>query len=336
MSSVLESVMPSTDDILAATAHELRLPLGHIKGFVTSLRRTDVEWDDETRKEFIAEIDLETDRLAEVVETLCTPWSAAERGCTPWSAAERGSTPWSAAERGSTPWSAAERGLATHTSDGRNKADANRRFTHPTTVVQGALHRIRGLLDGRPMRLDVSPCLLSIRMEASQMERVLANLIQNAVKYSPAGTTISVSAHMTNNAELEFTVEDEGPGIPAEYRERIFDPFFRMRTAQQSELSGHGLGLAICKSIVLAHGGRIQIRDRPGGGACFSVFLPAQAPTHDSDSNYQPEGRCDGTATDATIYSHRGRRGADSQAPVQQTSEPVGSPSSPRRKVRRR
>ena len=326
MSSVLESVMPSTDDILAATAHELRLPLGHIKGFVTSLRRTDVEWYDETRKEFIAEIDLETDRLAEVVETLCTPWSAAERGCTPWSAAERGSTPWSAAERG----------LATHTSDGRNKADANRRFTHPTTVVQGALHRIRGLLDGRPMRLDVSPCLLSIRMEASQMERVLANLIQNAVKYSPAGTTISVSAHMTNNAELEFTVEDEGPGIPAEYRERIFDPFFRMRTAQQSELSGHGLGLAICKSIVLAHGGRIQIRDRPGGGACFSVFLPAQAPTHDSDSNYQPEGRCDGTATDATIYSHRGRRGADSQAPVQQTSEPVGSPSSPRRKVRRR
>ena len=100
MSSVLESVMPSTDDILAATAHELRLPLSHIKGFVTSLRRTDVEWDDETRKEFIAEIDLETDRLAEVVETLCTPWSAAERGCTPWSAAERGSTPWSAAERG--------------------------------------------------------------------------------------------------------------------------------------------------------------------------------------------------------------------------------------------
>ena len=140
MSSVLESVMPSTDDILAATAHELRLPLSHIKGFVTSLRRTDVEWDDETRKEFIREIDLETDRLAEVVETLCTPWSAAERGCTPWSAAERG--------------------LATHTSDGRNKADANRRrFTHPTAVVQGALHRIRGLFDGRPMRLDVSPCL---------------------------------------------------------------------------------------------------------------------------------------------------------------------------------
>src|SRR5207237_2631742 len=70
VSSVLESVMPSTDDILAATAHELRLPLSHIKGFVTSLRRTDVEWDDETRKEFIREIDLETDRLAELIDSL--------------------------------------------------------------------------------------------------------------------------------------------------------------------------------------------------------------------------------------------------------------------------
>jgi len=112
VSSVLESVMPSTDDILAATAHELRLPLSHIKGFVTSLRRTDVEWDEETRKEFITEIELETDRLAELVETLCTPWSAANRG-----------------------------------------------FTHPTSVVRGALHRVRGLLEGRPIRLDVSPCL---------------------------------------------------------------------------------------------------------------------------------------------------------------------------------
>src|SRR5438105_6414085 len=64
------SSMPATEEILAATAHELRLPLSHIKGFVTSLRRTDVEWDAETRTEFLAEIDLETDRLAEVVDAL--------------------------------------------------------------------------------------------------------------------------------------------------------------------------------------------------------------------------------------------------------------------------
>ncbi len=229
------NAMLATDEILAATAHELRLPLSHIKGFVTSLRRTDVEWDDATQKEFITEIDLETDRLTEVVEAL----------------------------------------LATHTADGRNEPDANRGCTHPAAVVQGALHRVRGLLDGRPMQLDVSPCLPVIQMDASQMERLLANLIDNAVKYSPAGTAIGVSARITGFAELELAVEDEGPGVPLADRERIFEPFFRMRMAEQSEVSGHGLGLAICKSIALTHGGRIQVSERPGGGARFSVFLPA-------------------------------------------------------------
>src|SRR6516165_6461011 len=64
------SRLPATEELLTATAHELRLPLSHIKGFVTSLRRTDVTWDDETRREFLAEIDLETDRLAELIESL--------------------------------------------------------------------------------------------------------------------------------------------------------------------------------------------------------------------------------------------------------------------------
>ncbi|TME30476.1 MAG: hypothetical protein E6I75_20455, partial [Chloroflexi bacterium] len=64
------SSMPAAEEILAATAHELRLPLSHIKGFVTSLRRTDVEWDDATRKEFLAEIDVEADRLADILESM--------------------------------------------------------------------------------------------------------------------------------------------------------------------------------------------------------------------------------------------------------------------------
>ena len=69
-------------------------------------------------------------------------------------------------------------------------------------------------------------------------------------------------------------MEDEGPGIPPEDRERIFEPFFREEHAAESRVPGFGLGLAICKSIVLAHGGRIQVTDRPGGGAHFSVFVP--------------------------------------------------------------
>src|SRR5438309_168849 len=88
---------PSTDEVLAATAHELRLPLSHIKGFVSSLRRTDVNWDDDTRKEFMAEIELETDRLAEVVDSL----------------------------------------LAARTRRGRYKPATHLAFTHPASVVRG-------------------------------------------------------------------------------------------------------------------------------------------------------------------------------------------------------
>jgi two-component system sensor histidine kinase KdpD len=265
--------------MLAATAHELRLPLSHIKGFVSSLLRTDVEWDDETRDEFIAEIDLEADRLTEIVESLL----------------DRGPM------------------QLTH-KPGRDPA-----LVRPTAVVQGALHRIRGLLDGRPLRLDVPQTLPAARMDASQMERVLGNLIQNAIKYSPAGTPIGISARITDEVELELSVEDEGPGIPAEDRERIFEPFFRKRTAQQLKVPGHGLGLAICQSIVLAHGGRIRVTDRLGGGARFSVFLPAQIRAGQFNRTYQPKDRGDVPTTNTAEHSDRGRRGADAQAPRQQS-----------------
>jgi two-component system sensor histidine kinase KdpD len=288
----------SAGEILAATAHELLLPLSHIKGFVTSLRRADVEWDDETRREFMAEIDLETDRLAQLVEELLAPRSAAERG------------------------------LTARAPDGKYRPDTHLAFTHPATVVEGALHRIRGVFRERPLRMDVPSTVPSVQMVASQMERVLANLLQNAVKYSPPGTPIGVSARITDDGELELSVEDEGPGIPAEDRECIFEPFFRNRTAQQSGVPGHGLGLAICQSIVLAHGGRMQVTDRPAGGARFSVFLPAQVPAEPtlrcaprgqhSDSNYQPKDRGNDPASDPAKHSCGGRRAADAQTPVQQ------------------
>jgi two-component system, OmpR family, sensor histidine kinase KdpD len=224
----------SAAEILAATAHELRLPLSHIKGFVSSLRRTDVEWDEQTRREFIAEIDLETDRLTELVDSL----------------------------------------LAARAPGADGKPGPDLAFTEPATVIEGALNRV-GLAGKRPLRIDVPSTLPSIQMDASQMERVVVNLVENAIKYSPSGTPIGVSARVTRDGELQLSVEDEGPGVRAADRERIFEPFFRNQMARKSNVSGHGLGLAICQSIVLAHGGRIEVSDRPGSGACFSVFLPA-------------------------------------------------------------
>src|SRR5262249_54036287 len=143
------SRLHSSDEILAATAHELRLPLSHIKGFVTSLRRTDVTWGAETWQEFLAEIELETDRLVDLVDSLCTSRSAAQCG----HAAD-------APHVGLTP--------------AANLAPAS-----PATVVHGALERIRGLPGERALHLDLPPNLPHIQMDATQMERVLANLIQN-------------------------------------------------------------------------------------------------------------------------------------------------------------
>ena len=227
------------DDLLAATAHEIRLPLSHIKGFISSLRRNDVHWDEATRAEFLAEIDAETDRLTELLDAL----------------------------------------LEQPHANGMPASDGALAWVRPALVVEGGLHRVRGLLEGRQIRQAVPVDLPALCMDASAMERVLANLLQNAIKYSPPCTPVEISAHVTTNAELELRVEDEGPGIPIESREHIFEPFYRSRTNLESQVPGHGLGLAICQHIVREHGGRIEVTDRPGGGARFSVLLPVRSQT---------------------------------------------------------
>src|SRR5215831_890516 len=146
----------SSDEILAATAHELRLPLSHIKGFVTSLRRTDVTWDAERQREFLADIEVETDRLVDLVDSLCAPRSAEECG-----------HPATALHISLTP-------------------AADLAPTSPAAVVHGALERMRGLPKERELHLDLPPDLPSIQMDPTQMERVLVNLIQNAIHHSPA------------------------------------------------------------------------------------------------------------------------------------------------------
>jgi two-component system sensor histidine kinase KdpD len=261
-------------DSLSAVAHDLRLPLSHIKGFVSSLLRDDVEWDEETRIEFLAEIELETDRLAQLVDSLL-PGTTRRDNVGP---------------------------------------GAEAAFTEPASVVDGALHRIRGLVGGRVVRRHISACLPAVVMDAIQMERVLSNLLQNAIKYSPPGTPIAISARTTRGGELELSVEDEGPGIPTEDHQRIFEPFFRKQAAKQSNVPGNGIGLAICQSIVLAHGGRIRVTNRRGGGARFSVFLPGHKPAQQFDRGHVAEDE----THDLAKHSGRGRRSTDAQTAFDQ------------------
>lgn len=111
--------------------------------------------------------------------------------------------------------------------------------------------------------------------DARRLGQVVANLLDNAVKYSPDGGAIEVAAH-TEPGGLTFSVTDHGLGIPTDSQARVFERFYRVETGPARDIGGTGLGLAICRLIVEAHGGRIGVVSREGAGSTFSVFLPAR------------------------------------------------------------
>jgi two-component system sensor histidine kinase KdpD len=110
-------------------------------------------------------------------------------------------------------------------------------------------------------------------VDAALVEQVLANLLENAAKYTPPGTPILIRA-AADGRELLVSVEDEGPGLPAGDPEQLFAKF--ERGTIEGAISGVGLGLAICRAIVRLHGGRIWAERRPEGGAAFRFTLPLE------------------------------------------------------------
>jgi two-component system phosphate regulon sensor histidine kinase PhoR len=105
------------------------------------------------------------------------------------------------------------------------------------------------------------------------MNQVFGNLIENALRYGKTGKRILVGARLLES-EVEFSVQDFGPGIASEHLNRIFERFYRVDKARSRESGGTGLGLAIVKHIVLAHGGRIWAESELGHGAIFRFTLP--------------------------------------------------------------
>ena len=126
-------------------------------------------------------------------------------------------------------------------------------------------------LQGREVTLEAPPNLPLIRADFVLIERVLANLLDNALKYSPPGSPVALTARLVER-EVEIAVLDRGPGIPSEDRERVFGKFYRL--PRPGAPGGTGLGLSICQGIVRAHGGRIWAEDRAGGGARLVFALP--------------------------------------------------------------
>ncbi|MFZ1375762.1 MAG: ATP-binding protein [Geothrix sp.] len=130
----------------------------------------------------------------------------------------------------------------------------------------GRLEKRQGLL---PVRVDLPEALPLVPLDAVLIEQVLVNLLTNAQRHAP-GRDMTLRA-WEEPGWVHLEVADRGPGIPAGYQDRIFDKFFRLPEAREG---GVGLGLAICRAIVQAHGGRIHVEDRPGGGSCFQLALP--------------------------------------------------------------
>ena len=143
-------------------------------------------------------------------------------------------------------------------------------------IITAAMKRAAPLTKAHLIELWLSDDLPSVRVDERAFAEVIYVLVENAVKYSPPGSLIRVAAERGSGKMVQLVVEDQGPGIPVELRERVFDKFFRaMRDGDHGSPSGTGMGLAIAHGIVEAHGGRIGIEDGPEGrGTKFVVALP--------------------------------------------------------------
>jgi PAS domain S-box-containing protein len=133
---------------------------------------------------------------------------------------------------------------------------------------------MRPMLHGKQQKLELSVehGLRPILGDASWLYRALANLISNAHKYTPEGSTVTIRAG-AQGSTLVLQVEDNGPGIPKEAQTRLFERFYRVRQTQE-QVSGTGLGLAMVKSVAEKHGGRAYVYSEPGHGSIFGMALP--------------------------------------------------------------
>ena len=129
-------------------------------------------------------------------------------------------------------------------------------------------------IPAKQLRIECAPApdLPAVLVDKQRIGHVFANLITNAVTHSPPGGRILLRAARAEEGWVQFSVSDEGPGIPAEYQSRIFDRFFRVPGQSKT---GAGLGLSIAREITLAHGGRISVDSSPGQGATFYIVLRA-------------------------------------------------------------
>jgi signal transduction histidine kinase len=145
------------------------------------------------------------------------------------------------------------------------------------TEIRDVIDSFQPLAQARhvTVRSDLPP-RLSAMADRGALRQILLNLLDNAVKYGPAGQTVRVGGAREDDA-VRIWVDDEGPGVPEEYRRRILQPYYRLERDAESAIGGSGIGLAVVDELVQMHDGRIIVEDAPSGGARFLIELPIPA-----------------------------------------------------------
>ncbi len=243
--------------LLDAVTHDLRTPLTSIKASITTLidearGRTEedqpVALDTESRLEMLEVIDEESDRLNRFIGGLID-LARIEAG----------------------------------------ELHLRRRWGAVDEIISTALSRAESFTQGRKVEVEIEAELPVVRVDERAVSEVVYTLIDNATKYSPDGTTINIRAQRSGDGMITMAIADQGEGIAVNLRERVFDKFFRATRdgdISTHQPSGTGMGLAIAKGIVEAHGGRIWIESGPGGKGTRVVFT---LPIGDEEITEQPE-----------------------------------------------
>lgn len=141
-------------------------------------------------------------------------------------------------------------------------------------LIHDVLGRMQPLFQGREVHTDIPDDLPPVELDYLQIDQVLTNLLENAMRYTPQGSPIDISVQLCDDSVM-VSVADRGPGVPPADFERVFDKFYRvLNTEKTTRATGSGLGLAVCRGLIEAHGGRIRVENRQEGGAIFRFTLP--------------------------------------------------------------
>ncbi len=221
-------------DFVANVSHELRTPVSVIKGYAETILSEGQNLPAEKLVQFIEVIHSHAERLAHLISDLLT-LSRIESGAIP---------------------------------------------LEPVPVsILAAVNRVAHLLDQKALGKELTiaktaalAALPDIQADPDKLEQILINLLDNAIKFTPAGGTVTVDAADLGD-RVRIDVKDTGIGIPAKDIPRIFERFYRVDTARSRELGGTGLGLSIVKHIVQAHGGSVAVESTPGKGSIFSFTM---------------------------------------------------------------